>query len=181
MPLYSNVFSTISISLLLLSFPLSLFGGEQQSRISFTDESPSYLTLVAKHSDATFVRNIRAHQHKNYTRLVLDLDGAIHPEPSDRRTGTMFTLELPNTRILKKALLKTIHDTFPIETTITRTKKGTLVLSIPTKSWKRYKWYILPNTDTYRLRSLSGSFLKEHNSQSSQSLQKNLRQNRRPQ
>ncbi len=144
MPVYSSVFYSISITLLLLTFPLNLFGGEKLAQFSFTEESPSYLTLVAKRSSSTAIRNIRAHQHKKFTRLVLDLDGAIHPDPSDQRTDTAFLLELPNTRILKKALLKTVHETFPIETAISRTKKGMLVLSIPTKPWKRYKWYILP-------------------------------------
>ncbi len=144
MPLYSNVFYSLSITLLLLTFPLSLFGGEKQARVSFTEDSTSYLTLVATRSASTAIRNIRAHQHKKFTRLVLDLDGAIHPGPSDRRTDSAFLLELPNTRILKKALLKTVHETFPIETAISRTENGTLVLSIPTKPWKRYKWYILP-------------------------------------
>ena len=144
MPLYPNVFHSLSITLLLLAFPLSLFGGERQAHVPFTEESTSYLTFVAKRSDSTAIRNIRAHEHKKFTRLVLDLDGGIHPEPSDRRTDTAFLLELPNTRILKKALLKTVHETFPIETSISRNTKGTLVLSIPTKPWKRYKWYILP-------------------------------------
>jgi N-acetylmuramoyl-L-alanine amidase len=33
--------------------------------------------------------------------------------------------------------------TFPINVTISRTAKGTVVLSIPTKPWERYKWYVL--------------------------------------
>ena len=143
MPLYSNVFYSISITLLLFAFPLNLFGGEKQTRVPLAEDSTSYLTLVSKRSATTAIRNIRAHQHKKFTRLVLDLDGAIDPNVSDRRTDKAFLLELPNTRILKKALIKTVHETFPIETSISRNKKGTLVLSIPTKRWKRYKWYIL--------------------------------------
>ena len=165
MPLYPNVFYSISITLLLLTFPPSLFAGEEQTRVPLTEEPTSYLTLVAQRSASTSIRNIRAHQHKKFTRLVLDLDGAIHPDPSDRRTDTTFLLELPNTRILKKALLKTVHETFPIETSISRTKKGTLVLSIPTKSWKRYKWYILPKPsrivlDLYPAPSLKNKTVK---------------------
>jgi N-acetylmuramoyl-L-alanine amidase len=99
--------------------------------------------LVAKRSSSTTIGNIRAHQHKKYTRLVLDLDREVHPAPSDQRTDTDFHLELPNTRLLKKALSKTTNKTFPINMTFSRTAKGTLVLSIPTKQWKRYKWYVL--------------------------------------
>ena len=89
------------------------------------------------------VRNIRAHHHKKYTRLVLDLDRKIQPSPSDRRTDTKFLLELPNTRILKKALSKTSGKKFPVNIHVSRTAQGALVLAIPTKSWKRYKWYSL--------------------------------------
>jgi N-acetylmuramoyl-L-alanine amidase len=99
--------------------------------------------LVAKRSSSKAIRNIRAHQHKKYTRLVLDLDRDVHIAPSDRRTDTEFHLELPNTRLLKKAHSKTTNKTFPINITFSRTVKGTLVLSITTKQWKRYKWYVL--------------------------------------
>ncbi len=89
------------------------------------------------------VRNIRAHQHHKYTRLVLDLDQEAHPGSSDKKNKTEFQLKLPNTRILKRALSKTTQKTFPIHVKISRTKKGTLILAIPTKTWKRYKWYVL--------------------------------------
>jgi N-acetylmuramoyl-L-alanine amidase len=143
MPAYRNVFSISCITLLLLTSPLTLFGGEKGSRIPFTWESSPHLNLVAKRSSSTRIRNIRAHQHKKYTRLVLDLDRDVQPAPSDRRTDTEFHLELPNTRLLKKALSKTTSKTFLIHMTFSRTAKGTLVLSIPTKPWKRYKWYVL--------------------------------------
>ena len=143
MPVYRNVFFSSCITLLLLISPLTLFGGEKGSGIPFTWESSPYLSLVAKRSSSTAIRNIRAHQHKKYTRLVLDLNQAVHPAPSDSRTDTKFQLKLPNTRILKKALSKSTNKKFPINVTISRTPKGTLVLSIPTKPWKRYKWYVL--------------------------------------
>ena len=114
-----------------------------ESRIPFTWESSPHLTLVAKRSSSTIIRNIRAHQHKKYTRLVLDLDRDVDPAPSDRRTDTEFHLEFPNTRLLKKAFSKTTNKTFPININFSRNPKGTLVLSITTKKWKRYKWYVL--------------------------------------
>jgi len=143
MPAYRNVFFLSCITLLFLTSPLTLFGGEKWSRIPFTGESSPHLSFVAKRSSSTSIRNIRAHQHKKYTRLVLDLDGDVHPAASERRTDTEFHLKLPNTRLLKKALSKTTNKTFPINITFSRTAKGTLVLSIPTKPWKRYKWYVL--------------------------------------
>jgi N-acetylmuramoyl-L-alanine amidase len=143
MPVYRNAFFLSWITLLLLISPLSLFGGEKGSRIPFTWESSPHLTFVAKRSSSSAIRNIRAHQHKKYTRLVLDLDRNLHPAPTDKRTKTEFQLKIPNTRLLKKALSKTTNKTFPISISFSRTTKGTLVLSIPTKPWKRYKWYVL--------------------------------------
>ncbi len=107
-------------------------------------EPSTHLHLVAKQRKAgTLVRNIRAHQHKKYTRLVLDLDQAIHPAPSDRRTETAFFLELPHTRIGKKTRSKTAGKNFPLDLRVDTNAQGSLVLTIPTKPWKRYKWYIL--------------------------------------
>ncbi len=143
MSAYRNVFFSSCITLLLLTSPLTLFGGEKGFRIPFMWESSPHLSFVAKRSPSTAIRNIRAHQHKKYTRLVLDLDLDVQPAPSAGGTDTEFHLELPNTRLLKNALSKTTNKTFPINITFSRTPKGTLMLSIPTKPWKRYKWYVL--------------------------------------
>ena len=143
MPAYRNAFIYPSLLLLVLTFPLTSISGEGGGRLPLARETSPYLSFVAKRSSSTFIRNIRAHEHKKYTRLVLDLDRDAHPGASDRRKGTAFQLELPNTRILKKALSKTTANTFPVKVAISRTSKGTLLLSIPTKPWKRYKWHVL--------------------------------------
>jgi N-acetylmuramoyl-L-alanine amidase len=143
MPANRNTFFSFSILLLILAFPLTSYGGEIGGRLPFTWETSPYLSFVAKRSSSTFIRNIRAHQHKKYTRLVLDLDRDVQPASSERRNTTEFQLELPNTRILKKALSKTTTKSFPVDLIISRTAKGALLLSIPTKPWKRYKWYVL--------------------------------------
>ena len=140
---YQNAFFTSSLLLLVLAFSLPSFGGEIEQRLPLAWETSPYLSLVAKRSASTSIRNIRAHQHKKYTRLVLDLDRDAQPASSDRRNDAEFQLELPNTRILKKALSKTTAKTFPIDLSVSRTAKGTLILSVPTKPWKRYKWYVL--------------------------------------
>ena len=142
---YQNAFFTSSLLLLVLAFSLPSFGGEIEQRLPLAWETSPYLSLVAKRSASTSIRNIRAHQHKKYTRLVLDLDRDAQPASSDRRNDAEFQLELPNTRILKKALSKTTAKTFPIDLSVSRTAKGTLILSVPTKPWKRYKWYVLQN------------------------------------
>jgi len=143
MPANRNTFFSFSLLLLILAFPLTSYGGEIGGRLPFTWETSPYLSLVAKRSSSTFIRNIRAHQHKKYTRLVLDLDRDAQSASSERQNTTEFQLELPNTRILKKALSKTTAKSFPVDLIISRTAKGALLLSIPTKPWKRYKWYVL--------------------------------------
>ena len=143
MPSNRPVFFYSFFVFLLLTTFLAAWAGEGGLRVPLQEESWSPAHLIAKRSTHTMVRNIRAHHHKKYTRLVLDLDRQIHPAPSDRRTKTKFLLELPNTRILKKALSKTSDNKFPVNVHVSRTAQGALVLAIPTKSWKRYKWYSL--------------------------------------
>jgi len=143
MPAYRH--ASLSFSLILFFFlsPVTGFGGENEWRLPLLWETSPYLSLVSKRSTSTSIQNIRAHKHKKYTRLVLDLNQDVQPASTEHRKKTKFQLELPNTRILKKALSKTSAKTFPIELAISRTAKGTLILSIPTKPWKRYKWYVL--------------------------------------
>lgn len=143
MPSNRSIFFYSFLVFLLLPAFLTAWGGEGGLRLPLQEESWSPIHLIAKRSTHTMVRNIRAHHHKKFTRLVLDLDRNIRPDPSDRRTDTDFLLELPNTRILKKALSKTSEKNFPVEVHVSRTAQGSLVLAIPTKSWKRYKWYSL--------------------------------------
>ncbi len=143
MPPYQNAFITSSSLLLVLALSLPSFGGEIGKPLPLAWETSSYLSLVAKRTPSTSIRNIRAHQHKKYTRLVLDLNRDAQPASTDQRNDTEFQLKFPNTRILKKALSKTTTNTFPIDLSISRTAKGTLILSIPTKPWKGYKWYVL--------------------------------------
>jgi len=143
MPAYRNAFFSSCVFLLFLTSPLNIFGEERDVQLPFTSETSPHLIFVAKPSSSTSIRNIRAHQHKKYTRLVLDLDRNIDPAPSDRQTKTEFQLELPNTRILNTAFSKTTDKNFPIKMTFSRTAQDILVLTIPTQDWKRYKWYLL--------------------------------------
>lgn len=143
MPAIRNVFLSSFIILLLLIAPFTVVGGESGLRLPIAWETSPHLSFVAKRSASATIKNIRAHQHKKYTRLVLDLDRAIQPTPSDRQTDTTFQLELPNTRILQKAMSKVTNASFPVNLAISRTAKGRLILSLTTKPWKRYKWYIL--------------------------------------
>ena len=134
-----------SYLVLLFSTFAPTWAGEGGLRLPVQEESFPPIQLVAKRSNESMVRNIRTHQHKTYTRLVLDIDQDIHPAPSDQHRNQSFQLKLPHTRILKRALSKTNGKNFPITIHVSRTKQGSLVLTIPTKSWKKYKWYVLQN------------------------------------
>ncbi len=143
MPANRNVFFSFSFFFLFILLPLSSFAGEGGGRYALSWNTSPYATLVAKSSSITSIRNIRAHQHKKFTRLVLDLDREAQPTSTDRQNDTEFLLELPNTRILKKALAKTTAKGFPLKVAVSRTGQGVLIISIPTQPWKRYKWYVL--------------------------------------
>ncbi|MEX0830605.1 MAG: N-acetylmuramoyl-L-alanine amidase [Nitrospirales bacterium] len=143
MPANQNVFIASSLVLFLLTSFSTAWSEEGVFRLPFDRESLPHVHLVGKRAAGTLVRNIRAHQHKKYTRLVLDLDRTVHPAPSDRRTETEFLLELPHTHIGEKILSKTVGKNFPLDLRVTQNSQGSLVLVIPTKPWKRYKWYVL--------------------------------------
>ena len=143
MPANRNGFiSPFLVILLLISFNTA-WGGQSGLRLPLQGKKSTSAHFVATRTADTLVRNIRAHQHKKYTRLVLDLDKAVHPAPVDRRTENEFFLELPHTRIGEKTLSKTVGKNFPLDLRVVTNAQGSLVLTIPTKPWKRYKWYVL--------------------------------------
>ncbi len=143
MPSYQNLFLYSCLGLLLLTTPVTGFeGGSRLLPISPWEQSAD-VSLVGNRSSATTIRNIRAHRHKKFTRVVLDLTHVMKPAPHDHRTATKFQLELPNTTIRKKLIAKTTGKTFPLTIQVSATPKGSVLLTIPTKNWKRYKWYIL--------------------------------------
>lgn len=143
MPANRNVFISSSLVIFLLTSFSTAWGEEAEYRLPHDRGLPPHVHLVSKRTADTLVRNIRAHQHKKYTRLVLDLDRAVYPAPSDRRTETEFLLELPHTHIGENTLSKTGGKNFPLDLSVSRNAEGSLVLVIPTNPWKRYKWYVL--------------------------------------
>jgi N-acetylmuramoyl-L-alanine amidase len=107
------------------------------------DEPSPYLHLIANSSSSTSISNIRFHQHKKYTRVVLDLTRAVHPAPRERRTPTQFRLELPNTQLTNKAAAKTTTDALPLKLELSTTSSGSILLTLPVEGWRSYKWYVL--------------------------------------
>jgi N-acetylmuramoyl-L-alanine amidase len=133
------------ISLLLLASSLPVMGGEREPRALPWDDSPAFLYLMANSPSSTSIRNIRAHRHKQYTRVVLDLNQPVHPAPRDHRTTTEFQLELPNTQIANEAVAKTTVNSLPLKLDLSTTSSGSLLLTIPIEGWRSYKWHVLQN------------------------------------
>ncbi len=130
--------------LFLFTAPLSV--GASSAYHSFQSwESPTPIQFVATRSSTPSIKNIRAHRHKKFTRVVLDLTKQVRSTPQDRRTTSDFELELSKARITKRASAKINHPTFPLTLRVTETKKGSVLLSVPIKGWKAYKWYALEN------------------------------------
>ncbi|MCA9422107.1 MAG: N-acetylmuramoyl-L-alanine amidase [Nitrospira sp.] len=138
-----SLYSCIGILFFALAHPLS--GEATETRLFSKNESPSFLHLIAQTSPSTSISNIRAHRHKLYTRVVLDLTRPVHPPPQEHRTETTFQLELPNTQLTKATVAKTSTDVLPLQLDLSSSSSGSILLTIPTDGWKRYKWYILKN------------------------------------
>lgn len=105
--------------------------------------SSAFLYQTASRSSNIQVHNVRAHRHKKFTRIVLDLSGTLVPGPNESRTATHFQIELPNTTISREVTAKPANDKFPPDLTLNPTSTGSVLLSVPIQGWKRYKWYLL--------------------------------------
>ncbi len=136
-------YSCISLLFLTLSFPV--IGGERGPRALSWEEPPPFLHLMANSPSSTSIRNIRAHRHKQFTRVVLDLNRPVHPAPRDHRTTTEFQLELPNTQLDNDTVAKSTANSFPLKLDLSTTSSGSLLLTIPIEGWRSYKWYVLKN------------------------------------
>jgi N-acetylmuramoyl-L-alanine amidase len=139
------VFLYTCSSLLFLACSFPVVGGEMGPGVQSGYDQPPILHLTARTTSSPSIRNIRAHRHKKYTRVVLDLTHASSPAPRDRRTATEFQLELPNTQLAKEAIAKTTASSFPLNLNLSTTSAGSTLLTLPIEGWKSYKWYILQN------------------------------------
>jgi N-acetylmuramoyl-L-alanine amidase len=138
-----SLYSCIGMLFLVGSLPLA--GGATETRPFAGEEAQPLIHLIAQSSPSTSIRNIRAHRHKNYTRVVLDLTRSVHPAPQEHQTATTFELELPNTKLANPAVTKSTADSLPLQLDLSTTSSGSILLSIPIDGWKRYKWYVLKN------------------------------------
>ena len=138
-----SLYSCIGILFFALSLPIP--GGAAETRFFSGNEPHSFLHLIAQTPPSTSIRNIRAHRHKHYTRVVLDLTRPVHPVPQEHRTATTFQLELPNTQLANATVANSIADSFPLQLDLSTTSSGSILLTIPIDGWKRYKWYVLKN------------------------------------
>ena len=149
------------LSFLFLATPVTGFEGGMRLLPHSSWDPSVKVSLIKNRPSSTTIRNIRAHQHKKFTRLVLDLTAVMKPAPHDRRTNKEIQLELPHTTIRNTLIKKTSAESFPLTLHISSTPKGSVVLKVPRKNWKRYKWYTLhkPNRivlDLYPIPSPKG-------------------------
>jgi len=138
-----SLYSCIGMVFLALSLPIP--GGATDTRPFSGNDPHPFLYLSAQTPPSTLIRNIRAHRHKHYTRIVLDLTRPVHPIPQEHQTATTFQLELPNTQIANSTVAKTTADLFPLQVDLSTTSSESILLTIPIDGWKRYKWYVLKN------------------------------------
>ena len=137
-------------SLFILLVPLlagtpSLTEGMGRSFFDLRESSDShhYIHQTAARSSTVTVRNIRAHHHKKFTRVVLDLSDSVTSPPQESRTSTHFQIEIPHTSFSSNVAAKLVSEKFPPDLALTPTSTGSMILSIPMQGWKRYKWYLL--------------------------------------
>lgn len=133
------------IGMLFLSVFLPLSGEAIETQPFSGTEADPLIHLIAQTPSSASIRNIRAHRHKQYTRVVLDLTHPVHPAPQEHQTATTFQLELPNTQLAKSTIAKSTADSFPLQLDLSTTSSGSILLSIPIDGWKHYKWYALNN------------------------------------
>lgn len=131
--------------MLFLSVFLPLSGEATETQPFSENEVHPLIHLIAQTPPSTSIRNIRAHRHKHYTRVVFDLTRPVHPVPQEHQTATAFQLELPNTQLANATVAKSTADSFPLRLDLSTTSSGSILLTIPIDGWKRYKWYVLKN------------------------------------
>lgn len=133
----------IRLTPLILALP-SMSQGMDRPLLSLNQPvSADFLYETASRSPGVQTHNVRAHRHKKFTRIVLDLSGELASGPKESRTSTHFTIELPQTTISSDITTKLANEKFPRDLTLTPTSAGSVLLSVPTQGWKRYKWYLL--------------------------------------
>ena len=151
MPFYSISSLLIPLISVLLALP-SLSQGMDRPLLSLNQPvTADFLYETASRSSKIQTRNVRAHRHKKFTRIVLDLSGELASGPKENRTPTHFTIELPQTTISDNIAAKLTNEKFPRNLTLTPTSAGSVLLSVPTQGWKRYKWYLLSKPSRFVL------------------------------
>ena len=107
-----------------------------RSRTSQARLSPSPLSL-------TTIQNLRTASSPGLTRLVLDLDAKVRPSRDPQFQAEGVTIEIPNATLSPSAKTKLSTGRIAKPFIITQPSERSVHVSLPTGSFKSYKWLTL--------------------------------------
>jgi N-acetylmuramoyl-L-alanine amidase len=108
----------------------------KRSRTSQVRLSPSPLSI-------TTIENLRTASSPGLTRLVLDLDAKVRPSKHPQLQAEGVTIEIPNTILSPSAKTKLSSGRVAKPFVITQPSERSVHVSLPTGSFKSYKWLTL--------------------------------------
>jgi N-acetylmuramoyl-L-alanine amidase len=108
----------------------------KRSRISPIRMVPTPLGL-------TTIQNLRTASSPGLTRLVLDLDTKVRPSKHPQFQAEGVTIEIPNTTLSISAKTKLSAGKLAKPFIITQPSERSVHVSLPTGSFKSYKWLLL--------------------------------------
>ena len=94
-------------------------------------------------SSPILVYNVRYHDHKKYTRVVLDLPTRAILKESKK--GNLAKIELAKSRLSKRAFRQIHSQTFPKSIAINEGAKGTVVITLNLNALNKYELQTLRN------------------------------------
>ena len=144
------------ISLFLLG-PFPVFGTPHQANTTIlkTIGMESFVHLVATKPKKTrarssaLVTNLRFHKHPEFTRLVLDLPSPIKFIERHHKKAKRVTIQLKGSTLSKKARAKLKEKKFPRGVRFTRSRTGSLTVTLDLRTWTTYRVNFL--RDPHRL------------------------------
>ena len=103
----------------------------------------SPIRMVPTPLDLTTIQNLRTASSPGLTRLVLDLDTKVRPSKHPQFQAEGVTIEIPNTTLSQYAKTKLSAGRIAKPFIITQPSERSVHVSLPTGSFKSYKWLTL--------------------------------------
>jgi len=126
------------VSLLLVGH-LFVFAHASTSSSTSLPRSPIIVAKKAKQASPLIVKNVRHHDHKTYTRVVLDLPARVAIKEKHHTNTNQATIELPQSRLSKRALKKIKSHRFPRAITINEVTGQTVRVTLNLNALKKYE------------------------------------------